>query len=70
MDKAVSAVTKKLPGATAAKKRGPGKTGAGAFALAAGVAGLAFKNRDKLPGRSKSPEPAGPATYSTPGVAA
>ena len=55
-EKIIATVAGALPGGGAAKGSKPGKKPLGGLALA-GLAGLAFKNRDKLPGRGRQPEP-------------
>jgi hypothetical protein len=59
-EKVLSAVSGALSSGPA-KKAKPGKKPLGGLALA-GIAGLVFKNRDKLPSRTRRPEPVeGPA---------
>lgn len=80
-DKALSGLAGLLPGSVLgrAAKPAPGGGGKGrkaGFALLAGAAGLALKNRDKLPGplgRSRGeeplPEPVSPTTATPPAPA-
>ncbi len=76
-DKALSGLVGMLPGSVLGKAAKPsaasgGKGRKAGFALLAGAAGLALKNRDKMPGRRKTEEPvvAAPAPvtgeYTTP----
>lgn len=62
-DKALSGLVGMLPGSVLGKAAkgspaGGGKGRKAGFALLAGAAGLALKNRDKMPGRRKTEEPA------------
>jgi hypothetical protein len=65
-DKALSGLVGLLPGGVLGKAAKPsaggGKGKKAGFALLAGAAGLALKNRDKLPGGRKTEEPVAPAT--------
>ena len=63
VQKLLKTVTTALPSGKAAKKAAPGKKPLGAAALV-GLAGLALKNRDKLPGRGSSDaQPLQPETH-------
>lgn len=53
MQKMLRALTSKLPGATKHKRTVPGRKPLGGGLALVGLAGLALKNRDRLPGRGR-----------------
>jgi hypothetical protein len=53
MQKMLRALTSKLPGTTKRKRTAPGRKPVGGGLALVGLAGLALKNRDRLPGRGR-----------------